>query len=84
MKARPSPVAGGAQKSVRDFGLRAVAAVGEFVVPLSFGVLVLDAVGGAGNLLLGRGDFGGAQRLLMRGESLRLRVVSCIPRGSPR
>ncbi|CCV06618.1 hypothetical protein MESS2_340019 [Mesorhizobium metallidurans STM 2683] len=55
---------------IGNFRLRPVTAVSQFVVPFAVCVLVLDTVGGAGDLLLGRGDLGGAQRVLMVGERL--------------
>ena len=56
---------------VRNFGLRPVAAISQLVMPDTLGILVLDAVRGAGDLLFGRGNLGGAQRVLVRGECFR-------------
>ena len=59
-------------RSRRDFGFRTVAALGDLAVPFALGILVLDAFGFAGHLLLGRGDLRGGQRVRMRAEGFRI------------
>src|SRR5262249_11298815 len=64
-----------AKQSVRlflDVGFGTVGAGGELAVPLARGVLVFDALGSAGDLLLCGGNLGGRKRIGTGGEGLRV------------